>query len=172
MARTKQPKKKPGTMPRLTDSSAEVFSEIEDTESECDSVAMEEEEISEPIQSEDQTKYKEIQDISRALANATGSQMHYENCIALAAKFPNSDFEEKLEINKMQLEKAKVKTPEIQAPNKNCGEPALIVSFSAEKFTNLNCLICLEESASVVDEIIKDYINIGDLFNSTPKGRL
>ncbi|GFT05832.1 hypothetical protein NPIL_320731 [Nephila pilipes] len=113
MARTKQ-SKKPGTMPRLTDSSAEVLTNIKDTESECDLVAMEEEEISEPIQSEDQMKCKEIQEISRALANATGSQMHYENCIALTAKFPNSDFEEKLEINKMEFEKAQVKTAEIQ----------------------------------------------------------
>ncbi|GFS95569.1 hypothetical protein NPIL_412961 [Nephila pilipes] len=112
-ARTKQ-KKKPDTMPRLTDSSAVVLTDIEDTKSECDSVAMEEEEISEPIQSEDQKKCKEIQEISRALANATGSQMHYENCIALATKFPNSNFEENLEINKMEPEKAKAKTREIQ----------------------------------------------------------
>ncbi|GFS79629.1 hypothetical protein NPIL_610371 [Nephila pilipes] len=76
----------------------------------CDS---EEEEITEPLQSEEQTKCNEIQEISRALANVTGNQMHFENCIALAGKFPNSDFETNLETNKMELEKAKIKTAEI-----------------------------------------------------------
>ncbi|GFU09462.1 hypothetical protein NPIL_255141 [Nephila pilipes] len=80
MARTKQ---KLCTKPKIANSSAELMSDAEATDSDCDSIAKEEILI-DPEQTEEQTRCNEIQEMSRALANATGNQMHFDNCITLA----------------------------------------------------------------------------------------
>ncbi|GFS77744.1 hypothetical protein NPIL_14431 [Nephila pilipes] len=83
-------KQNPKVKPRVENTSADLMSDLEATDSDCESVAMEEEEIVvDSGQTEEQVKCLEIQEMTRALANVVEIQMHINCCIKLAEKFPH-----------------------------------------------------------------------------------
>ncbi|GFT25584.1 hypothetical protein NPIL_139211 [Nephila pilipes] len=103
------------------------MSDSEATDSDCESVAVEEETIVvDSGQTEDQVKCIEIREMTRALANAVEIQMHIDCCIKLAEKFPHTNYESNLEMNKKEMETDKTKTTEIQ------GKLDLLLPFSVQ----------------------------------------